>query len=120
MKSLEEIKANVGLHIQNEETEPLVTLGCSVAIDGFYVDPVTRRTYRFVFSDEPNFEHLSVSCRGRTPSWDEMCRFKDMFWKDEEECVEFHPSKSDYVNLHEHCLHIWRFKHELPEEWSKR
>ena len=31
-----------------------------------------------------------------------------MFW-DEEDCVvQYHPPKSDYVNIHKNCLHLWR------------
>lgn len=26
----------------------------------------------------------------------------------EEECVQFHSKESEYVNLHPHCLHMWR------------
>lgn len=54
------------------------------------------------------WEHVSVSTRRRPPNWQEMCFVKDLFW-DEEECVvQFHPPKSQYVNNHPHCLHLWR------------
>jgi hypothetical protein len=59
-------------------------------------------------SDDENWEHVSVSCRKRTPNWPEMCFVKDLFW-DEEECViQFHPPKSEYVNFHGFCLHLWK------------
>jgi len=56
------------------------------------------------------WEHVSVSPYdlGHTPTWDEMCEVKDIFFEDEEEAVQFHPKKSDYVNLQKNCLHIWR------------
>lgn len=56
------------------------------------------------------WEHVSVSRIGsnRPPIWDEICFVKDMFW-DENECVvQFHPKKSDYVNLHPGVLHLWK------------
>jgi hypothetical protein len=54
------------------------------------------------------WEHVSVSTRRRPPNWQEMCFVKDLFW-DEEECViQFHPPRSEYVNNHPHCLHLWR------------
>jgi hypothetical protein len=54
------------------------------------------------------WEHVSVSLRDRTPTWTEMCLIKDLFW-DPEDCVlQFHPPKSQYVNCHPHCLHLWR------------
>lgn len=37
----------------------------------------------------------------------EMCAIKDMFFEPEEECVQFHPKKSSYVNIAQNCLHIW-------------
>lgn len=57
---------------------------------------------------EFNWEHVSVSLKHRTPNWSEMCFVKDMFWHDEECVVQFHPPKSEYVNHHPHCLHLWK------------
>ena len=54
------------------------------------------------------WEHLSVSMPSRTPSWEQMCKMKDIFWGEDEACVQYHPKKEDYVNMHQHCLHIWR------------
>lgn len=57
---------------------------------------------------EFGWEHVSVSAPNRTPNWAEMCFVKDLFW-DEEECVvEYHPPRSEYVNHHPHCLHLWK------------
>lgn len=58
------------------------------------------------------WEHVSVRAKDyngeRCPTWDEMCFIKQLFWDDEEECCQFHPKKSEYVNCHPHVLHIWR------------
>lgn len=70
-------------------------------------DPITR------------WEHVSVSCQNRTPTWEEMKTVKEMFWKDDETVVQFHPRQSEYVNIHEHVLHLWRIagvNHELPPQ----
>lgn len=54
------------------------------------------------------WEHVSASLETRTPTWDEMCFVKNLFW-DEEDCViQYHPPKSEYVNCHPYCLHLWR------------
>ena len=55
-------------------------------------------------------EHVSVAPykRSYTPSWDEMCRVKNMFFHDDEVVVQYHPAKSEYVNLLPNCLHLWR------------
>ena len=62
------------------------------------------------------WEHVSVSTRRRTPNWREMCFVKDLFWDESETVVQFHPPRSEYVNNHEFCLHLWRHRdgHMLP------
>lgn len=59
--------------------------------------------------DEFEFEHVSISLAHRCPTWDEMCRVKDLFWDNEDVVVQFHPAKSEYVNLSKTCLHLWRW-----------
>lgn len=62
----------------------------------------------FVGYNEDGFDHVSFSpFSGKTPSWDEMCEIKDIFWRDEEVAVEVHPPKSQYVNIKDNCLHLW-------------
>lgn len=61
-----------------------------------------------VFSWGGGWEHVSVSFANRTPTWDEMCKIKDMFWNEDECVVQYHPPKSDYVNVHPYCLHLWK------------
>jgi len=67
-----------------------------------------------IVSSEMGWEHVSVSLRTkkfpikRTPTWEEMCIIKNIFW-DEEDCVmQLHPPKSKYVNNYDSCLHLWR------------
>lgn len=54
------------------------------------------------------WEHVSVSTRHRCPTWEEMCFVKDLFFAPEEAVMQLHPPKSDYVNDHRFCLHMWR------------
>ena len=71
-----------------------------------------------VFSDDENgWEHVSFSPKNnKMPSWEDMCKLKDLFWDEEEEVIQIFPKKSEYVNLKENCLHLWRNKKiELPE-----
>jgi hypothetical protein len=76
----------------------------------------------------PRWEHVSVSVRNRKgapvnrcPTWGQMCRVKDLFWLPEQAAVQFHPPRSQYVNHHPNCLHLWRpLQHELilpPSEY---
>jgi hypothetical protein len=57
---------------------------------------------------EFGWEHVSVSGERHPPNWEEMCFVKDLFWEDEECVMQLHPPKSNYVNYHPHCLHLWR------------
>ena len=68
-------------------------------------------------SDENGWEHVSVWNPARCPTWEEMCEIKDVFWNGDEECIQIHPRKKEYINLLDTCLHIWRWKGKmvLPE-----
>lgn len=61
-------------------------------------------------SDEDGWEHVSVYHPKRCPTWEEMCAIKDVFWNEDEECIQIHPKRSEYVNIVDTCLHIWRHK----------
>ena len=60
--------------------------------------------------DSDVLAHLSVSPlkKNVTPTWDEMCWIKNMFFYDDEVVVQYHPAKSEYVNNMPNCLHLWR------------
>jgi hypothetical protein len=57
--------------------------------------------------ESAGWEHVSVSTARRCPNWIEMTFVKDLFWEDDETVVQFHPPKSQYVNVHPYCLHLW-------------
>lgn len=68
--------------------------------------------------NEDGYEHVSVSPRKKfnMPTWNDMCMLKDMFFEDDEEVYQIHPKKSEYVNVVENCLHLWKpIGHELNE-----
>lgn len=61
------------------------------------------------------WEHVSVSTPRRCPTWEEMCKIKDLFWRPDEWVVQFHPPESANVSNHAYCLHMWRPVHaEMP------
>jgi hypothetical protein len=74
----------------------------------FVVTLRNNQKVNVIASDGLGWEHVSVSRSDRTPTWDEMCQIKDLFWDSEDCVVQYHPPKSDYVNVHNHCLHLWR------------
>lgn len=80
---------------------------------------VHGKSFFCIASNGGGWEHVSVSPgnpnRKKIPSWEEMCAIKDMFFTPEETVVQYHPPKSDYVNNHPYCLHLWRpINQEIP------
>lgn len=65
-------------------------------------------TLRVIFSDGEGWDHVSVSTAQRCPTWEEMSYIKELFFDPEEVAVQFHPARSNYVNCHPFCLHLWR------------
>ncbi len=88
---------------------------------GPFLVPATRSQdpdLRVIASLSYGWEHVSVSTAKRCPTWDEMCRVKDLFWDDEDVVMQLHPAKSQYVNTHPYTLHLWRPIHQsipLPD-----
>jgi len=82
---------------------------------GYLKFQTSKRPAVVVWSDGGGWEHVSVSFRGRCPSWEEMCIVKDIFWHEDECVVQYHPAKSEYVNNHPYCLHLWRpLQQDMP------
>jgi hypothetical protein len=89
----------------------------SFGCNGIFIVPINNGTIwaQCTVSDQSGWEHLSVTLCDknhkqikRCPTWLKMCDLKNIFW-DEEDCViQLHPPKSDWVNCHEFCLHLWR------------
>jgi hypothetical protein len=54
------------------------------------------------------WDHISVSCRDRCPTWNEMDKMKRIFFDDSEVAMQLHVPVKDHINLHPFTLHIWR------------
>lgn len=76
--------------------------------NGVFRVPYRSYIFTVVASDGEGWEHVSVSLPNRCPNWEEMCFIKDLFWDDNECVVQYHPPKSEYVNNHNYCLHLWK------------
>lgn len=64
------------------------------------------------------WEHVSVSTQHRPPNWQEMSFVKDLFWGEDECVVQYHPPKSDHINNHPNCLHLWKPEQmPMPPKW---
>jgi len=79
----------------------------------FVVQRDHRTRFVCIASDGGGWDHVSVEVkmRGslqRLPTWEEMCWIRKLFFEDEEVVVQYHPPKSQYVNVHPFVLHLWR------------
>ena len=92
-----------------ESAGPMAT-DSSFGMNGRFHIPceVTQTILLVIASDGWGWEHVSVSTEERTPTWEEMCFIKDIFWLEDETVVQYHPPKYDYVNCHKYCLHLWK------------
>ena len=77
-------------------------------IAGFMV--IDRIDMSFVASWGGGWDHVSVSPTKKkiVPSWEMMCKVKDIFFNDDEAVIQIHPQKDQYVNNMPNCLHLWR------------
>ena len=99
MRKLEEIKKNGYLTIKKEGQD---------GFGGTFYDKKSRCNLNFIMSWGAGWEHCSVSMQTRCPSWEQMCAIKELFLEVDEECMQLHPAKKDYINHMPYCLHIWR------------
>jgi hypothetical protein len=99
VRNLQEIKTNTHLLIQKEGEDGFAA---------FFVQPYRPGQFAIIASWGMGWEHVSASLKNRCPTWEEMCRIKDIFWGDGECVVQYHPPKTEYVNNHPYCLHLWK------------
>lgn len=89
--------------------------------NGHFMVPLEGEMWQVIISDGMSWRHLSITNAQRrmTPSWNVMCRIKEAFFGDDEWCVQFHPAKDDYIDLHPHVLHLWQpLDEKLPIPYS--
>jgi hypothetical protein len=77
--------------------------------NGYFRIPIVRnnRPLTVIASDGLDWNHVSVSLPDRTPTWMEMCKVKSLFWDDDDAVMQLHPPRSQWVNNHNFCLHLW-------------
>jgi len=88
----------------------------------FMIELSTFVTCFCIASSAEGWDHVSVNLKDkrikgacRTPTWAEMCKIKEFFWEEEDTVIQYHPAKSDYVNVAKFVLHLWRpFDSVLP------
>lgn len=92
----------------------------SYGMNGCFAIPYSKKVQlNVIVSDQLGWDHVSVHVhkKNRTPTWAEMNFIKDLFFKEYETVIQFHPPKSVYINDHPNVLHLWRrqrHEYELP------
>ena len=104
MRKLEQISKN------------LIVRTIEIGEDGGSFEIKSRGVNLFIIASfGAGWDHVSVSCDFRCPTWEDMCLVKSIFFRDDETVIQYHPKKSEYVNLHTFCLHLWKPQNsEIP------
>ena len=82
--------------------------------------PVDRRLLRIIASNGMGWDHVSVSRSDRTPTWSELEFVKRLFFTEDEVAMQLHVPPANHINVHPHCLHLWRPQAEpipMPPEY---
>lgn len=83
-----------------------------VGVDGGHgeIYKLGKRFATVIWSNGGGWDHVSIAPfkRNYTPSWEDMCKLKDMFFGESETVVQYHQAKKAYVNNVSNCLHLWR------------
>jgi hypothetical protein len=67
-----------------------------------------------VYPDGKRWYHVSVAHPERLPSYNELCEVKSVFIGDNKKAIQVFPAKSEHVNIHPNCLHLWHCVDEDP------
>lgn len=101
MRTIEEIKKKCGVSLINQEHQ---IYKAQIKING------VKGNVIFGYNEDGK-QHVSFNpYDGKLPSWETMCALKDFFFEDEEEAIQIHPKKSEYVNIENACLHLWSWE----------
>ena len=58
-------------------------------------------------ADGKEWVHLSVSKPSRVPTYDELCKMKELFLGDDLEAYQKFVARKDHINIMPNCLHLW-------------
>lgn len=81
---------------------------------GLWLD--RKRQLSVLVSKDSGRWHLSIAHPRRYPSWDEVHAARYEFIPDEIYMMMGLPPKAVYVNVHDHCFHLWEAQ-ELKTIW---
>ena len=58
--------------------------------------------------------HFSISCDERDPTWEEIASARYTLLPKAKDCVMVLPPEWDYVNVQEHCFHVYMLRTLAP------
>lgn len=105
------------LNLLNEYRRPIQGMMGDETCGHFVIPSENGRfKYNVIASSSMGWDHVSVSLITltetgpieRCPRWNEMCFIKDLFFDENETVLQYHPSKDEYVNIHQYVLHLWK------------
>ena len=76
--------------------------------NGVFMIPYKKMKLYVIASNGHGWDHVSVSAKGRAPTWEEMEHIKRLFFKDDETAMQLHVPPSEHINLAMNALHLWR------------
>lgn len=91
--------------IRPMDLPPEVRALCSPGAKGYRLG-----SCRIIVSLDGGGWHLSISREDKLPTWDEVSRARYELLPDEATMAMFLPPRSEYVNLHEYCFHLYEVK----------
>ena len=120
MKSLEELKHTPNLCVQGKLDIKGIPEDAEV-YHGWIDIGKFKGTVVFGYNEHGKWEHVSISHfnKRKLPTWEDMCRVKDMFWGKDVTVVQWHPAEDSYIHgvmgQDTNILHLWRAK---DGDWS--
>ena len=78
--------------------------------NGLFRVMICHELLNIIASDGMGWKHVSVTrvSDRKVPTWEMMCKVKELFFEPEDWVIQFHPAESEYVNNHPGCLHLWK------------
>ena len=132
VRPIEELKNMKNLCVQGRVTR--YGMDKFHVYEGFVEWSGFKASVIFGYDESGLMEHVSVSPfkRRQIPTWEEMCKVKQIFFRENEMVVEIHPSEERYVHgvgspggkPLENVLHLWRPMNgdfsilNHPEKWD--
>jgi hypothetical protein len=65
---------------------------------------------RVIVSQDAGYWHMSISHPNRYPTFDEIRDARYEFMPDNIVAAMLYPPKSEYINVHPNCFHLWEIK----------